>query len=75
MYSVKRGKLTYDGDLSNPDISIDHIEGKLSMFKAAPDMYRALIDIFTEFDDELDYMLGTDMTNRVKSVLKKARGE
>ena len=45
------------------------------LIHSAPDMYKALSDIFTEFDDELDYLLGTDMAYHVKSVLAKARGE
>lgn len=69
------GEIQYTGVVEDPDVSIDGVVGNLSMFKAAPDLYEALEEMFIEFDDELDYLLGTDMAGRAKSALSRARGE
>jgi len=77
---TSKGKLTYDGD-KNPEISIDHIEGKLSMFKAAPDMYKALEYVISRIETmdeawwiENENCGGFDM-DKIETALKKARGE
>ena len=74
---TSKGNLSYDGDLSNPDISINHVEGKLSMFKAAPDMYKALEALmqFNEDDDMIEYYCGTNLFDQIKLAMSKARGE
>jgi len=75
---TSKGKLTYDGD-KNPEITFERSIGRLSLFKAAPDLCKALEEMCDMWTTVCDAQ-GWDPEHVVQyknslTSLAKARGE
>lgn len=76
---ISKGSITYSGPslkVKDTEVNVDGVISTVSMFKAAPHMYKAL-ECLMELneEDDVEYLCGTDLFNQIKSVMAKARGK